>query len=696
MSVLAEQEFAWNSVNNNGSLNFLVQQVGLRLYFYDLRSDPISGGLKDFSVDLNDFKAPGATNPSAAPVSMTSGKGLLFVAGAKIEPFFVEYDEDTDDITATQIYIQIRDFEGVDDGIGPSEEPEELTPEHHYNLKNQNWINPENDLSGPEVRYFDKYGIPLTGHIGDDALIDKYFAQFNRYPSNAQQWWLARKQDTSPSVYQEFSPIILSRLSFGNSYCPRGHFILDAFYKDRSAASGVSGLPVEAENERPVSISFFSGRVWYALKNTLYFSQILTHKGKAGFCYQDADPTSEEISDLVDTDGGVIPIPDMGRAVRLHSAGSGIMVFATNGIWFVSGGQGGFTATDFSLTKLSPVGMESPNSVVEADGQIMWWSKVGIQAFVQKTGIFGPVEGNFDKINLSEATIQTYFNETIPATSKLYVKSAYDPASNTVQWLWSSESSPGPYRYDRILNFDISLTAFYPWSISSTATRPYISGIFVTPNINTSEEEENVTVDGVDVTITSTGETVTSFVDVLSARQSFIKYVTAVPTSSGDQFTFSEFINEDFSDWDTFDSPGYSYLSFLETGYEILDDAARKKQATYVVTYFRQTEENYVDDGTGSYIFDKPSSCLFRAKWDFSSSAVSNKWSTLVEAYRIKRVPGFTVENLVFDNGYPVVVTKNKVRGTGRSIQFRFECSEIGKNFDLLGWTAAYTGSTKV
>lgn len=696
MATLAEQEFVWNSVNEDGSINFLVKQVGLRLYFFDLVSDPISTGLKSFSVDLNDFKAPGAVNPSAGQVHMTSGKGLLFVAGAKIEPFYVEYDEDADTITATQIYIQIRDFEGVDDGYSPDHEPEELTPEHHYNLKNQGWINPENDGSGPEVTFFGKHGWVSVDNIGNDELIEDYFDEFDRYPSNAQQWWLARKQDTDTDVYQQFSPNILGRLSFGNSYAPRGHFILNAFYKDRSAMSGVPGLDVEEDNERPVTTAFFSGRVWYALKNTLYFSQIMTYKGKAGFCYQEADPTSEEISDLVATDGGVIPIPDMGRAVKLFSAGSGIMVFATNGIWFVTGGQGGFTATDFSLTKLSSIGIDAPGSVVEVDGTIMWWSKVGIQAFTQKTGMFGPIEGSFERTNLSESTIQSYYNETIPATSKLYVKTAFDPATNTVQWLWSSASAPGPYRYDRILNFDVSLGAFYPWSLSSTSTRPYLCGVFTTPAINTAEAEEDVTVDGVTVTLTSTGEDVTSFVDVLSARQTFLKYITAVPTASGDQYTFSEFNNADYTDWATFDSPGYSYLSFLETGYELLEDAARKKQTTYVVSYFRRTEENYVSDGSGSYTFDKPSSCLFRAKWDFSSSAISGKWSTLVQAYRITRVPGFDVDNLAFDNGYPVVVTKNKVRGTGRSVQFRFECSEIGKNFDLLGWSAAYTGNTKV
>jgi hypothetical protein len=48
-----------------------------------------------------------------------------------------------------------------------------------------------------------------------------------------------------------------------------------------------------------------------------------------------------------------------------------------------------------------------------------------------------------------------------------------------------------------------------------------------------------------------------------------------------------------------------------------------------------------------------------------------------------------------FEGGMPVVISNNKVRGSGKSVQFRFECSEPGKNFDLLGWAVAFDGNTK-
>ena len=692
---LAEQEFTWNSVANDGSLNFLVQQIGLRLYFYDMSSDPLSAGVKSFSVDISEFTAPAATSPENSPVQMSSGKGLLFVAGSKIEPFFVEYDEATDTISATQIYIQIRDFKGLDDGLAVNEEPTTLSTEHHYNLRNQGWGNPENDASGSSVSFFDRFGQPSTFNDSNDDLIDHYFNHFHRYPSNAQQWWIGKKTNPSGSVFQEFDPRILGRMSFGNTPAASGHYIVNAFYVDRSAVSGITGIDVEVETERPPTVTFQTGRAWYGLNGTIYFSQVVDHKGKVGKCHQDADPTSEEISDLVDTDGGVIPIPGMGKVVRLFAVASGVMVFANNGIWFIGGGQGGFSATDFSVSKISPIGTESPNSIVETEGSVLWWSKIGIQAMTQKTGIFGPVEGNFDKTNLSEQTIQTYFTTTIPPEAKLYVKGVHDPATNTVQWLWSSSAAPGPYRYDNILFFDMTLQAFYPWTVSSVSGRPWISGVFNTPVLNATETLEPAYASG-EIVTDSLLEEVDVEVMIASARDTFVRYIVAVPVGDSDQYTFASFDNENFADWESFDAPGYRYLSFIETGYELLADVMRRKQAPYVTIYFRRTEENWIATGDGDYTWDKPSSCLFRTKWDFSSSSISGKWSSLIEAYRFRRVPGFDADNLEFDTGFPVVVTKNKVRGSGKAVQFRFENSEIGYNFDLLGWGVSFTGNSKV
>lgn len=674
----AFSEYRWESINNDSDVNFLVTQVGPTLYFYDFENEhlgvPLSGSQKDFSVDLSDYDfSEEGDDLGRYEVEMINGKGYLFVVGEKIDPFFIEYDPDADDIIETKITIQIRDFKGINDGLANDEEPVALEDDHHYNLLNQGWIAPVNDGTGAEVHMYGDFGGEITYNAPGpaDDPIDSYFTAVARYPGNNKQWWLGKVSvadpDADPPVEAgDFSPSLLNKLYVGNTHAPRGHYIVDAFSIDRSRVSGIEDLDVETTLDRPMAVSFFGGRVWYGVNSTVYFSQILDDKRRVGLCYQEADPTSEDISDLIATDGGVIPIPEMHKIRYILPMGFGLLCFAENGVWYISGTQAGFTATDNSVTKVSSIGTTSPNSIVEAENVVYWWSKTGIQALGQKSGVFGLQEGKFDTVNLTESTIQSFYRSQISEKNKPFVKGIYDPATNIIQWIFK-EGGPNDYTYNAVLNFDIALGAFYPWSVSSNVNRPFIVGTFLSPQ------------------------------DVLPYRSTFIKFVVAVPGEGNTfTFTFGSFKNPTFTDWRAFDDDdGFPYTTFIETGYEILDDAMRDKQLSYVFLYFRRTEQNFVEQTGGDYSFDTPSSCKFQVKWDWSSSSVSNKWSTKIEAYRFGRFNAADPSDLSFDTGFPIVVTKNKVRGNGKSIQFRFENSDKGSDFDLLGWAVPYTGNTK-
>lgn len=659
LETVALKEYVWSTVSNNAKINFLVKQVGNSLYFYDLAAVPLSGGRKNFVVNLATRLAPNQTDTSDTEVQMAGGKGWLFVAGQKIEPFIVEYDESADTISVTRVYIQIRDFKGVEDFLANDEEPTTLSNAHYYNLRNQGWVNAKNNATGTTVNYFDTFGNIGTYVAPDSAVITSYFTTTGRYPGNNKQWWTSRDATTN-----DFDPSLLEKFYSGNNRAPRGHFVVDAFYLDRTAVSGVAGIPVEVSTERPISVAFFSGRVWWLCGSSVYFSQVLDSKGKAGLCYQEADPTSEDISELLPTDGGVIPIPEMAKGIKLIPLGSGMVVFGINGIWSVTGTSAGFSATDISISKVNPIGCESPNSVVEAEGQVYWWSRVGILAMSPKMGQFGPVEGVFDKVNISEETIQTFYQEGIPESRKTYAKGVYDPATNTIQWLFSDDETLPNYTYNRVLNLDLTLQAFFPWSLDKTFG-PKLTGLFITPKIN--------------------------LIDHPSIRDSFLKYTF----QSGTTDSFGRFEDQGFSDFKFLNGVGVKYRSYANTGYELLEDAMRGKMTPYVFTYFRRTEENYVPSGD-DYTVDKPSSCYMQVRWNWASSSVAGKWSTKVQAYRHNRIPQFEDDDLGFDTGYPIVVTKHKFRGTGKAVQFRFECDEIGKDFDLLGWAVTYTGSTQV
>lgn len=687
----ASVEYVWRNVGDNEGLDFLCHQVGSKVYFYNCSGKPTSANQKSFFVDLSVFSVAGVSNPDTIPVQMVSGKGYLFIVSSCIDPLIINYDLLTDGITVEKIEILARDFDGVDDSLAVDEEITSLSIEHKYNLMNQGWVaTATSTVSSPTLfGKFRQLTPPNTTTSVD--IIEKYRTVIGKYPANNKQWFLG-KVEIEADGYKpgDFNPTLLNKVHVGNSRAPRGHFIFSVFNKDRSAISGIPGLAVSQELTRPNTIAFASGRVFYGHTNNVYFSQILSEKHKAGLCFQDSDPTAEDLSDLLDNDGGVIPIPAADKIVLTKEVSNGIMVFANNGVWFISGGEKGFSATDYQITKVSSIGTDAPHSIVDTENHIYWWSKTGIQRLEQQQGMFGST-GNFTSVNLTENTIDRLIKD-IPATLRRYVKGAFDHGTNTIHWLYATSDVGKSYFYNKFINYNIVTESFFPWSLASEAY-PYVTGMYVTSDINRITNDEAVYVDA-DVVYVDAEEVIIEGTE-LSAKDSFIEYMIAYSNVSTYYFTVGNFINDNYVDWEKYNDANPSrYNSFVETGYEILDDATRNKAIVYLQPFFRQTEENFVLDGD-DYTLDQQSSCFLTTKWDWSNSTASNKWSTKIQAYRLQRVPFVNPSNLSLNTGFKIVTTKNKIRGTGRAIQFRFECDEANRNFDLLGWQVFYTGVTE-
>ena len=482
--------------------------------------------------------------------------------------------------------------------------------------------------------------------------ITQYYSRIGRYPANNQQWWLARSEiddSTRGLKIGDFMPEVLQKLYMGNLRAPRGHYILQAFKKGRASVSGVSGIPDDPTNDRPSTVSFFSGRAWYGCGSTTYFSQVLTDKHKAGLCYMESDPTSENISDPLATDGGVIPIPEAFKIVRMVPHGGAMLVFAHNGVWSITGTAAGFSALDISVNKVSPVGCRSPMSVVETAEAVFWWSEVGIMGVTQDKQTFTSI-ASFAKTNISETTIQSFYDE-ISDASKTDVKAVYDPKNNCIYWLYREDETVS--QYDKVLILDLTLGSFYPWKFSDSSSWS-VKGIYTNTRNN-------------------------SYTIPTDIKPSTVEYIVA----NGSDVRIAQARSGSFTDWYSIDNIGVTYDSYMEAGYELFEDAMRKKNITYLFTYLTRTEENIVDGEP-----DCPSSCQMQVKWDWASSSLSNKWTTPVELYR----PGRFLADSA-DTGFSMVVTKNKVRGNGKAIQFRFGTSEAGKNFDLVGWSIAVTGN---
>jgi hypothetical protein len=659
----------WEAVGGNGSLNFLITQIGDTLYFNDLANEDVSTGEKTFTVDLTTKLATGQSDVGTERISIASGKGVCFVVSKKIDPFYISYDDSTDTITTTDITVEIRDFDGLDDGLEVDENPSSLSTEHEYNLRNQGWVNPPG--------------------ISSD-LITTYNSNQSEYPSNNQIWYIGKDTD------ENFSPTILAKQDFGNTPAPKGRFILNAFFKDRSTVSGVSGITTESVTNRPESVAFFAGRVFYSgvegssTGSNLYFSQIIFDNFEnVGYCYQTADPTSENDSILADADGGVISIPRIGNIKKLVPVDRFLVIFADNGLWAITGTDSGFTAAGFEILDVSKVDCINGSSVAEVEGIPIWWSSQGIYTLEVNS-----ITKNLAAKNLTENTIQTFYDSNITATAKLNAQGQYDRASKRVVWLYKEDDTGDNLRqYDRALLFDLRLVSFYPWKFSELSSNsPYPASLFNTTNLSIVSTTENVTNGG--TLVTDGGVAVTDDVVTAGATNTFLKFLALIPTGSSSQFTFADLNNRSFVDWETKTGTGADFSSYIVTGYELADDIMRDKQIVYINTYLKRTEDVWALSANNDYVLQNQSSCLLQAQWQWADSAESNKWSSSQQVYRFRQNVVPDVNDLDFDNGFPVVITKNKLRGFGEALSLKFS-SESGKDFDILGWGVMMTGETR-
>ena len=655
----------WSTVAGNGNLDFFVVQLGPTLHFYNGASGTVSATKKSFTIDLEDYRATNNTEIAGTGVcSYAPTYGRLIVTSQNTFPIIVTYDPSNDTISVATVDIRIRDFKGkpliTNTGVTVPITDEKTQAEWEalgisindviYNLNNQGW---------------------------KTAQIDTYkAANGGKFPSNTKSWIFGKDNN------DDFSASVLNKQDFGNSPAPKGSFIID---------------PFSPTTFRPRTCSFFAGRAWYAgipsseLLGTVFFSHVLDDVAKVGDCFQTNDPTSEVISDLEDDDGGTIEIPEAGEIVGLQPVGRGIMVFATNGVWFISGIDQGFSASNYSVGRVTNVGCIGGKSIVAIEDAIMYWSTSGIYAVRPANAI------DYAATNVSDPNIKTFFQD-VPVLGKLFVEGAYNATDKTVYWVYSNTlsatTSDGRYNKDTILALDLQLQSWYWFSLDTSVGVVPVS-IEVTKETNSEGETYNVLV-GVDDVLVGTDDVVATVPTVTGTRKIY-KLLSLHPlTNNNYSVTFADFGNTrnsstKFKDWYSYNNAGAEENAYFITGYNMAGvGPARQKTAQYLTVFLKRTETAF--DVNANPINE--SSCLMQSRFDFTDNTGAGKWASEVQVYRQPRL-FFAAGAGPFDDGYPLVISKNKIRGRGKAVQFKF-ASEEGKDMQIVGWTGTFVGNTNV
>jgi hypothetical protein len=473
----------------------------------------------------------------------------------------------------------------------------------------------------------------------DVGFINTWQTDLGNFPSNADVWWYF-KDDTDT-----FNPsTTVSNVTLSTSNAPQGHFILDVFSQNKSNVSGVPGLTTIQTTKRPTNGTWFAGRVWftgvsaqqaattdapfYTWTENIYFSQIVETVTDFGLCYQDNDPTSEQLFNLLPTDGGVITVQGSGAIYKLYPIQNGMLVFAANGVWFITGSQGiGFTADDYTITKISSVQSISKTSFVDVLGLPYFWNEEAIYSVQPQQG------GSLTVTPITLGTIATFYSQ-IPVECKQFARGAYHPINYVLQWVYNDTPDNGDitarYSFNNALSFNTYNKGFYPYTISSG--QPVINGLIY----------------------------VSSPVPGMSTEDPVFKY----PTSVNNAMTFSEENSDTFMDWFTLDQVGVNYVSFFTSGYAIRGQGIKKSQPQYIIVY------SNTDGG--------PSSYKIQGIWDYANTGNSGRFSTQQLVTN-----GLT-------NNYNVVMRRHKIRGRGYTLQFQITSAD-GQPFDIIGWSTVDT-----
>lgn len=723
----------WTNVSGIGGTEFMVVQHNHILYFFDKSFPIISSAQKSFTINLYDYDVANAFNAGSEPIQTSSINGYLIITSPAINPLRVEYIPSSDTISVIPITINIRDFEylgmSVDIAVatrasnvvtiyttgqphsfdvgdtvkivcdsgsfngtftvasvigttgftynqtGPDLNvytqgvatetrfdvnsdvtPSSITSNYQYDLYNMGWADPGSYKVAGGGTYSTPYAAVVSGFSGIS------------YPARNKPWYIGTRVNGDGD--RVLSEQTFRSFTYGKSLSPNGYYILDFFNQDRASASGISGLTTIIETARFTCTAAYAGRVWFAglssKKNggKIFFSKVVENPDDIGRCYQIASPTVEDTAGVVDSDGGFIVIPEAADIKALFTAGSILYVMASNGIWAIGGVDQVFKATEYYVSKISNIGLINPRTLVNADGNPVFWDVTGIYSIQVETGQPAVVPVS--------TPIKTLY-DSISNAAKKNASAVYDQKAKRIYWMYSYENLVETNIKHNLLILDLDLQAYFPWRIAdATGTTPWLLCGFYTNGLGSAQQDYFV-VRGTDQVIDSGSNTVVQDLSGSTTTEAEVKFL--VRTSSGN-ITVATFRSRAFLDWGS-----ANYSSYAETGYDFAGSATIKKNAPYVTTYMKRTEENFILSG-GEYYPDYPSGCLMTVKWDLSSD--SSRWSSPSQIYRLQNTL-VNPNDLTFNYPYDTIVCRTKVRGKGRVMRIKFE-SEEGKDFYLIGW----------
>lgn len=292
-------------------------------------------------------------------------------------------------------------------------------------------------------------------------------------------------------------------------------------------------------------------------------------------------------------------MPGVGQIYALKEVGNGIAAIASNGVWFLTGGDvsSGITATNLRLDKISKSGALGASSIVEAEGSLFYF---GIEGIMQLSiGDFGLTASN-----ITNDSIQSFYI-SIAADSRRDASAVYIPESRKVFWSYreAATESPSIVAHNRFLILDFDIKGYYKYSISEQAghTFPEIVGLTLIKPLSTGTGNLPILeLDGTTVTELD-GSAVTEDVTQETGQITQLKCACLVFSTADAvwKMTFATFHSRAFTDWKDNHPTGTgipmsSYIEFAEFQ---MGGHTTKGVANYVHSFFQKSSKNLAPGG---------------------------------------------------------------------------------------------------
>ena len=606
-----------------------------------------------------------------------------------------------DPVSGTTLQVRIRDFTGVPNNL-PSEGGELskvlkdfdrseksddvkfITESMYYNLLNAGWPGDSVDVArnpkgtGVVVEY------PISSCLGHaTTTIDTPYV----IPALADSFEASRtstaEETVAVNVFSHYELMKAKPLQ-----AVRGSQVLEMFNMQLSRLGKLvvqPPLPAAIQPEAPTflnlnihrtlkhstAVGSAFGRLWIGgfsisgLVSNIGFTQTLNNSyDNINRYYQENDPTAPEINQLLPTDGGVLSIQGAGIIHEMVEFRDKLIIFAEHGVWSVGGIEGSsFSADAYVVTKVSNTKCIGTGYSVVAEDKLFYLNKSNMS--VISLSDFGLLASQ----DVSSGSIRTKMNNMLLNSHNLEGCSlSYDSLNATVHLNFKDY-----YReIDGVQNsyFDQRWCLLYDTLTGQWSEK--FRGI----------KEEGTLHVGNNIVIQGEGNTGPGFPEVLYMGAMFDSEST-INNPLGDNMLYTAIITEPlepnviaiqfYSESSDSFSDAYDVGPFetrFSTGPLILGDTSSTKQVAHLEIFSKNPK-----------VIDKDS-CTVTSVFDWSNVVTSPPF----EAIQYQQYP---VQVHHSDND--VLVTKQRLLGSGRSLQLTFENSSLDKGFHILGYSYTYS-----